>query len=235
MATAAQAIPIPATLYTPEPPPGVECSLHIFDEQFLLQYRDRSGALVTKFVSAEAVRQAVLDENVDTGYLPYGVVRWGMGVGGAWAVRYEPPSKRTIYLDVPNAASAPLTVPLPAFIFVGRGNAYWLYAVSGAQFNPRSTLCRAPLPNVADDGQICFGKNRVPAVADGGMERAFDLFFAAPFNDHHMDNRSRQHPDDIRVQLRGLAAGGAAKYPIRDLIKRDLTVDDCVRRFTSQR
>lgn len=226
---------LPATVYTPEPPPGVELSLHIFDEQFMLQYRDRHGALVTKFVSAESVRQAVLGEPIDTGYLPYGVVRWGMGVGGAWAVRYEPPARRTIHLDVPNAASEPLTVPLPAFVFVGRGNSYWIHAVSGAQFSPRATLYRAPLPNVADDGQICFGKNSVPAVADGGMERAFDLFFAAPFNGHHMDNRSRRHPDDIRVRLRELAAGGAAKYPMRDLVKRDLTVDDMVRRFTSQR
>jgi PRTRC genetic system protein B len=234
MAAAAQAIQLPATLYTAAPPPGVELSLHIFDGQYMVQYRDRSGALVSKFVSAESVRQAVLDEHIDTGYLPYGVVRWGTGVGGAWAVRYEPPAKRRIYLDVTGAASEAITVPLPAFIFVGQGNRYSLFAVTGAQFNPLSTLYRAPLPNVADDGDICFGKNSVPAVADGGMERAFDLFWAAPFNDHHMENRSKQHADDIRVQLRALAAGGAAKYPARDLVKCDLTVDDFVRRLTSQ-
>lgn len=222
---------MPKLLCAAEPPAGASLSLHVFDEQYLVQYRSEHGAIITKFVSPESVRQAVLDENVDSGYLPYGVVRWGCGVEGAWAVRYAPPAKRRIYLDVTGAASQPLVVPLPALVFAGRGNHYFVFAVAGAHFNPRSMLYRAPLPNVADTGEICFGKNNVAAVAEGGMERAFDLFFAAPFNDHHADGRSQQYATDVRLQLRALAERRAAKYPMRDLIKLNRTVDEMVNRL----
>ena len=132
MAAAAAELQMPNTLYTPPMPLGVELSLHVFDGQYMVQYREESGAIVCKFVSADAVRQAVLQESIDTGYLPFGVVRWGTGVEGAWAVRYEPPAKRTILLDVTGAASERLTVPLPAFVFIGIRSQYFIYAVSGA-------------------------------------------------------------------------------------------------------
>ena len=85
-----------------------------------------------------------------------------------------------------------------------------------------------------DGGAICFGKNSVPPVADGGMERAFDLFWAAPFNDHHMESKSKQHAPDVRLGLRALHAGGAQRYPMRDLIKLKSTVDGMVTRLTSR-
>lgn len=222
------------TLYTCLQPQGVELSLHVFDDQYMVQYRDGAGAIICKFVSAEAVRQAVLHENIDTGYMPAGVVRWGTGPKGTWAVRYEPPTRRKIYLDVPGAASEQLIVPFPAFVFIGWRGQYGVYAVSGSRFNPGSTCLRAPLPNVDDDGDICFGRNSVPFVEQDGMQRAFDLFWAAPFNDHHMQNKSREHAHDIRVRLRSLAAQGARSYPMRDLIEHNCTVDDMVRRMSQR-
>lgn len=229
--TSSAATAIPATICTAQAPPGVHLSLHIFDDQYLLQYNDE-GRVVMKFVNPFAVRQAFLQEAVDTGWLPVGAVRWGTGIRGTWAVRYDPPTARKIVLDLEGQAGEQITIPVPATVFVGRGTSYGIWAVKGAHFSPLSALYHLPMPNVDESGEICFGSNGVPSVAEGGMEKAHEIFWRAPFNDHHRDKKSKAYPLDVREQLRRLAAEKARRYPARDLVKVEMNVDSMIRRLT---
>jgi len=96
-------------------------------------------------------------------------------------------------------------------------------------------LFAAPLPNVSESGQICFGVNLPPRAAGEGIERAWSLFMKSTFTDHSVKGKSRKHPDDIRLSLQELAQARARKYPAKDLIKLELTAETIMTRFTGAR
>ena len=220
------------TAYAPKAPAGATASLHLVHDQYLFHWTDGIREHC-KFLSPMAVRQAFIQEPVDSGWLPVGAIRWGTGSRGTWAVRYEPPSVRTLRLDV-DGTKKPLRVPLPGLIFLGYDSAYYIWAVRGTKFNPKAPLYRAPLPNVSDPGIICFGANRHPSVSQGGIESAWRLFWSSPFNRHHADGKSHQSPEDITEVLIELARRRAPRYPTLDLVRIDDTVSQAIERFANR-
>src|SRR5947209_18586585 len=65
--------------------------------QHVFYYR-REGELLSKGVSAQTLRAAFVEEPVDSGWLPEGVVRWGSGQAGTFLVKFIPPGKHTLPL-----------------------------------------------------------------------------------------------------------------------------------------
>lgn len=106
---------------------------------------------------------------------------------------------------------------------------YYVWAMAGDHFNPAALLSAAPLPNVSESGQICFGVNHPPRAAGGGIERAWTLFISSTFTDHSVKGKSRKHRDDVRLTLQELAQARARKYPPKDLIKLELTAETVIR------
>jgi hypothetical protein len=246
---------------------NVKARLLILDGQILLHYRTQAEPTAAqqsaryvppplthyKFVSPQSVWQAFNRVGVDSGWLPPGIVRCGVTVGGLpWAVKFVPPARHTLNLYLPDAPPPPpppeaglLTpetpqlgklqiiagVPLPGMVLMGVGSQYRIWAVGKSnsqfktgQFDPEAFIHAAPLPNVYDDGQICWGNGR-PPVADGqGVGRAWAMFIGSDFTNHLVENKSRQHPKDIRFLLAELAVStaltknkGKTPYPMNDL------------------
>jgi len=191
--------------------------------QYVL-YSRVGNQLRTKGVSVEALRAAFVEEPVDSGWLPPGVVRWGSGPGGTFLVTFIPPGQHTLHFTTQNVGKTRnVTVALPGLIYAGVNGAgeeasgtYYVWAIQEAKFDPAARLYHAPFPNVSTgDGRICFGSNTAPPVSWKTIEAAWQLFVDAPFNADMAAFKSRQHPQDVRRQL--LSLEGAERYPVSDL------------------
>lgn len=186
--------------------------------QYIL-YRREGKELRAKGVTVQTLRRAFVEEPVDSGWLPEGVIRSGTGRAGPFIVKYIPPSHHVLSLVTPRGrgdSPKPVRVPLPALVFVGLQTTYSVWALREEVFSPLARLYRAPLPNVYEDGRICFGKNRPPEVSSRTIGEAWRLFIESPFNGDLSGNKSAQHPRDVRSQL--LALKDVDRYPVDDLV-----------------
>jgi PRTRC genetic system protein B len=212
------------------PPAGADAALFFADGECHFQAL-RDGRLVVKTVSAAAVRQAFAGEPVDSGWLPPNVHRCGQNGRGVWMLRWHAPARYPVVLDE-GREKRRLLVPMPALVWFGCGNAYYVWAAAGDVLNPKAHLFRAPLPNVNHVGLVCFGKNPHPDVRKGGFDVSWRTFWDAPFNDHQDDGKSRKHPQSVLPMLAELAGRRSREYPAGDLMAMNITLDGMVEQMT---
>ncbi len=212
-----------------------DAALFFVDGQYLLRYRERStypsgqGRWSMKHLSPSAVRAALANEPIDTGWLPYNMRRAGSSAQGDWCVMFFPPDRYTVHVRLDDEVKD-VDIPLPGLIFAGRCNAYYLWAAKTAKFSPEVRLCRAPLPNIDHSGCICFGANFAAKVTCESMPEMWHLLWDSVFNSHTVADKSRAHPKDVRQQL--LAAADKVRYPLRDLVPTNVTVSQWVERWS---
>jgi PRTRC genetic system protein B len=194
-----------------------EAALLFTRGQYVLYYH--SGVeLICKGLSAQTLRAAFVEEPVDSGWLPEGVVRWGSGPAGTFMVKYIPPGKQHLHLSTQNPAEPLIIAPmLPALVFAGVQSTYYVWALSTISCDPQAPLCHAPLPNVYPDGHICFGSNRPPMVSWETLDEAWRLFLDSPFNADMVQGKSQAFPGDVRRQLAAVASSEVSHYPQDDL------------------
>lgn len=197
---------------------AIKAELLILDGTYILHYReDRADRY--KCLSPSTLRAAFANESIDSGWISEGVVRWGIGATGEWAVKFIPPMQHTLDCD----EMGKIYTPLPGMIFAGKGHNYWLWATNTPTFDPTTNLFYAPLPNIyATSGQVCWGQNQPPIATALSISEAWQLFISSPFNSHLCNAKSKRYPHDIRHQLLALhkkqAKSKACRYPLSDLL-----------------
>jgi PRTRC genetic system protein B len=179
--------------------------------QYILYRRD-GAEVACKGVEALTLRTAFVQEPVDSGWLPEGVLRWGSGPAGIFMVKFVPPGKQRIHLGTQT-----IEPPLPALLFAGVNRIYYVWALRGKTCDSSAQLFHAPFPNVYSDGRICFGNNRPPQVGEQTFNEAWQLFLTSPFNADMTSGKSQAEPSDVRRQLIQLAVENAKRYPVQDL------------------
>jgi hypothetical protein len=200
------------------------------DGQFVFCMTNEAGGLVERFISAAQVRQAFTGIPIESGWLPPGVMRWGNGIRGEWAVGFIPPRVHELELtrEVATAPGADPTagtpvpplaseidrirVPLPGLVWFGIATSYWIWAVKTETLQPYQEIYRAPLPNIYADGSICWGLVKPERMTAKTLFKAYDLFMGTTFNNHLANAKSKSKRDDVRVMLRDLARA-AAEFP----------------------
>lgn len=228
------------TKTTSEPPLIGLAEIHILPGQYIVRYRDRDrnnndDAIITKAVSPETLRAAFMNERIDSGWLDPRVRRWGHAAGGQFAVLFVPAQKHVLRLtNLSKALSgngrAKIEVALPGFVFAGLGKRYAAWAVTGQPL-PGALACHAPLPNVHDSGEICWGNNVPPACAPETISVAWQMFITSPFNNHLMGGSSQEFDQDVREQLWRTAQARARAYPVSDLVTTGKTIHTVVPAF----
>ena len=133
-------------------------------------------------------------------------------------MQFYPPRRYDIVLTNNSLKSISLNVPMPAFVFLGYGTDYWLWAIPCKQFDPQSQLYHVPLPNVMASGAICFGDSSPPLCSSQGVVQAWQLFWSSPFSDHAVEDKSKCYRADVRSLLGELSNRKSKKYPIADLV-----------------
>lgn len=214
--------------------------LYLLDGQYLYQSQAEDGSIRYKFLSAQSVRLAFSREPVDSGWLAPAILRWGYGQAGQWAIMFIPPASHTLWLPTTSTGvgannlthvqtgeeeTQQLTegwvavrLPLPAFVFAGVRQQYYLWAVKEKVFNPELAGYHAPLPNVYTDGRICWGSNQIGLATPQSLKEAWQLFISSPFNAHLVQGKSKQFGANILDQLGRLGATNRQSYPAKDLL-----------------
>jgi PRTRC genetic system protein B len=199
-----------------------DAELIFYDGQYLLHYME-DGQERYKLLTGAALRAAFSGQAVDSGWLPQGIVRWGEGTHGVYAVKWITPGLYSLAIEVAAGEEGKLKtkrieVPLPGLVFIGMGTSYYLFALKGDKLDPKAHVFKAPLSNVYTSSLICWGENKPPAASAESMAAAWELFIGSPFNDHLANGKSVAHPEDIGQQLMQIAHQKAKKYPEKDLV-----------------
>jgi Prokaryotic E2 family D len=149
-------------------------------------------------------------------------------------VDYRRAQKTALFLD---GAETALHVPLPGLVLVRVTTAndnprYGVYAVKRRPTALDADLYLCPLPNTSRDG-ICWGtvkKVSEQALAGNDLAEDWRLLLGTVFTNHSVNGKSHTHPLDIRQKLAELEQRKARVYPMRDLVKLDLTLAEVLER-----
>ena len=140
----------------------------------------------------------------------------------------EPAGIRRIFVETDDGTLEEVRVPLPAFVLLGKGTDYFLWAVKGKGVSAKTKLAVAPLPNIGDEykRKICFGRNDVPEASCSSIDAVWDLIFNAPFNKDQANGKCRSEKRDVRKLLIDLSKNGAKTFPASELIESDTTIEE---------
>jgi PRTRC genetic system protein B len=207
-------IDLPQIMLPPAALPVKASALMLVNEQLLFVEQNERGGWTSKFITSQDARAAFSGVEEDSGWLPAGVVRVGTNASGPWCV-YSTPAQRVDVLF--HGDEQVYNIPLPRLVLLGGNGKYYLWALKTEHFDQTATACAAPFPNTYSDGSICWGSNTPPAIDPGKMRKVWDLFFGSQFNEHLVENKSRENKNDVGVVLRALASKKAKKYPLADL------------------
>jgi hypothetical protein len=204
--------------------------------QALLRAVSESGATLERFISMEAVRGAATRIPIDSGWLAPEIVRWGTGGKGEWVIAFVPPQRHTIEVTngIPgkNEVFDRLTVPLPGIVVFGSIFRYTIWSLKTDVCDPQAVLYRVPLPNVYQDGLICWGTIKPPAASSRTIMQVWTLFISSTFNNHMTNGKSKSKGDDVRELLRQLSSSNEERFPNEDLIRltpQDVSLDKALR------
>lgn len=219
--------------------------LEFCEGQYRFVMTNAEGGLVERFVSDAAVREAFAGIPVDSGWFNNDasspvVCRWGDGRAGQWAVLYVPPGVHELEITNDGSGRAfearKYFTPLPALAFFGMGTNYYAFAMKTTRLDPYQELYRCPLPNVYQNGEVCWGLLKPPRATGRTIFDAWSLFIRSTFNNHMAGAKSKRSREDVRAVLLEAARGpGVAHYPVGDLVRQvedgGMTLDRAVREF----
>ena len=191
---------------------AIQAELLFLDGAYILHSKENNIERY-KYLSSTSLKNAFSGVPVDSGWLDSGVIRTGSNSAGSWIVKFIPPQIHTII----STEFGSLRVPLPLLVFIGANNKYSVWALKTKTFNPDAPLFYAPLPNVYQSGEICWGNNHPPECSPQSMNAAWGMFITSPFNNHLSNSKSQRNKDDICQHLAYLNSNKAKKYPISDL------------------
>lgn len=196
-----------------------EAQLDIYPNLVVLTRRDRGGGWRSYPVNPDAIAQVLGRIPQSSGLLPPHTLSTGLLDGAAFYVVYVPPRSQTLTVAVGDK-DATYTIITPPLLWTGRGRTYHIYAlnVEGYPVRVDLALCRAPFPNVYDDGSICWGDSDPrPEAAPATIMAALDLFLAGSrFNFHIAGNKSKRRPTNVVGVYADLLPG--EPYPLDDLV-----------------
>ncbi len=215
---------------------NIEGGLFFAGGQAFFFNQDERGQHHFKCLSSQSLRIAFTLENIDSGWLPPGIVRSGVNPHGQWFVKFVPPGKHNLVIQGEAGEKTTLEgLPLPGLIFGGCGNEYYVWATSETEFNPQGLCYAAPLSNLYDDGRVCYGDNQVPAASTEVAGSAWWLFINSPFNGHLSQGKSNRFPQDVRLMLQELQENKAERYPVEDLrpfrLAQEWTIEQAVEKY----
>jgi len=197
----------------PIDPFNAEAALLFVEGQLYFQSKKDGGQTSVKAIAHSDVRAAFSRVEMDSGWLPISVRRFGENRNGPWFVSFQEPEMHKLNLG---PAFGEIEVALPPMLFAGFGSEHYVWALANRRCDLKSPLYYAPLPNVHGDGKICWGQNEPPVVSPSNVEKSWRFFLSAEFNGDLRGGKSHTH-DDIRQQL--IACTGSRRYPIKDLVK----------------
>ena len=185
-------------------------SLHFLKSgDYLLVDHERGGA--SKFLAAPSVMAAFTSFGRDSGWMPAGLVRHGLGANGVFYVYSAPAQKVLIALN-----GQAVTVPIPRTVMLHYDDIVWFWAIKTSSFDLDAQVFLAPFSNLYGDGHVCWGQNKAPHADPAQARKTWELFFGTEFNFDLGQGKSKKYPQSVTELLAGL--DGKNSFPLGDLV-----------------
>jgi len=197
--------------------------LDLFEESIVLTRYDDNRPITCYEVAPDDLAAAFANMPLTTGVLPRDCLFYARRDGPALFGIYIPPGRRTLVAWLEPEQKTEFDVPLPGFVFTGKGSRYCVFAVKHRPGN-REGLFRAPLPNVFDNGKICPGNVNFPPCSAQTIHKAANMFFASEFNQDLMQGRSAEYQENVFRLWE--AIDDQDEFPLDDLVKTHLVLED---------
>jgi hypothetical protein len=144
-----------------------------------------------------------------TGLLPNNT-RFFSGTTTDYVIGIESPPRVRRFLQASYSTRGKLPkelkIPFPTCLFVFRVNGQKVrdsraYSLRGSASREIDTVCRFPFGNTYNDGRICWGGNKLPAINNPvALVSVVATFYDAPFNGDLYDSQTIRRPlDDDKV------------------------------------
>ena len=143
-------------------------------------------------------------------------------------VEHRPRKKTAIFLEGSEAA---VVIPLPDLLMLRRasdkgGPDYRIFAVKERPTDLKAALYHAPLPNLYDDGRVCWGSVRRENLSGATLEEDWRILLGTPFGSHNCARRSKEFPDDVRKKYLDMERRKSRVYSKRDLLPAKRILED---------
>lgn len=149
--------------------------------------------LLEKQVAIDSLGPVFANVPVGTGLLPRNVLFYEKQNGEPHLGIYIEPKRHTF-----RTPDREYKLPMPGFVFVGKGQSYSLYAVEAVDWpGPRTRLYWPPMTNIQGGGSMCIGTVKVPSCAPDTIWDAWAALMGAYFTPHAIEHRSKSHKSVI--------------------------------------
>ena len=198
--------------------------LSFYDFGIILRRQCPDGTFTEYPVDASQLAEALAARtHFTTGLLPPDILYVAQVGLKRLVVGYRPPQRTALHVD---GGEQVLRVPLPGLVLVRLtiGNTqprYGVYAVKTRPTTLAARLYHAPLPNVYQNGSICWGSVPTPTVeqlAGTDLSPEWSLLLGSVFTSHGVHGKRRSTPEDIRQLYIALEGRHARSYPTKDLM-----------------
>jgi len=185
-------------------------SLHFLKSgDYLLVDHERGGA--SKFLTAPSVMAAFTSFGRDSGWMPAGLVRHGLGANGVFYVYSAPAQKVQIVLN-----GQEMTVPIPRTVMLHYNQVVYFWALKSSGFDVDAQAYLAPFSNLYGDGHVCWGQNKAPQADPAQARKTWELFFGTGFNFDLGQGKCLKHPQSVTTLLAEL--DGKSSFPASELV-----------------
>lgn len=173
---------------------------------------------MTKQVALESVAGVFNDVPVGTGLLPQNILFIEHARGNARVGVYVPAGTHKLL-----TLQQSYNLPMPAFVLVGQGHSYELYAVKGEWPDRYTEMFYPPMPNIFPDGSVCAGEMTFPQCEPGNIWKVWEMVEGSYFTGHLTGGRCKSHKSIFDL-WHEMHLAGADTFPNDELVSTEKTL-----------
>lgn len=206
-------------------------TLKLYPFGVLMQRKTPQGCMEYLIDPAQLALQLASTVRLETGILSPNTIYISQEGVQKLVVEYRPRQKTALFLE---GTDAPVIVPLPELLLFHRTTDkglpdYRVFAVKARPTNLNAKLFHAPLPNLYEDGRVCWGSVQhlqAQQLTGTNLTEDWKVLLGTRFGSHNAGRRSKSHPNDIRKKYLAMEAAKTRVYPKSDLIPANRTLED---------
>jgi PRTRC genetic system protein B len=206
-------------------------TLKVYPFGVLMQRKTPQGCMEYLIDPAQLALQLAATVRLETGILASNTIYISQEGVQKLVVEYRPRQKTALFLE---GSEAPVIVPLPELLLFRRTTDkglpdYRVFAVKARPTNLTAKLFHAPLPNLYEDGRVCWGSVQhlqAQQLTGTHLTEDWKVLLGTRFGSHNVGRRSKSQPADIRKKYLAMEAAKTRVYPKSDLLPANRTLED---------
>lgn len=206
-------------------------TLKLYPFGVLMQRKTAQGCMEYLIDPAQLALQLAATVRLETGILSANTIYISQEGVQKVVVEYRQRQKTALFLE---GTYAPVIVPMPDMLLCRRTTdkglpEYRVFAVKHRPSDLKAKLFHVPLPNVYDDGRVCWGsvqQLQAQQLTGTNLSEDWKVLLGTRFGSHNAGRRSKSQPDDIRKKYLAMETAKTRVYPKSDLVPANRTLED---------